>query len=164
MAKVRNAWAIFIVATCLLVFSATAHSSEKVKGVVKAVYEDVSFCQTIGEVLGKKDVCPKDTDKKLKSVVIVSSNDASVMPQKDQKIIVKFKGAGKSTGQLLATVEDGFKKEDVEKIKGNGTVILWKMGEKGPVMVIEAKEVLSPSKDTDAKIILKRKTPRVEGC
>ncbi len=164
MTKIRNAWAILIVAACLLAFSATAHSSEKIKGVVNAVYEDASFCQVTGKLLNKECVCPKDVDKKLKSVVVVQSKDASVMPQKDQKIIVKFKGAGKTTGQLLMTAENDLSKEDIEKIKGEGTVVLWKLGDKGPVMVIETKDVLKPSKDAAAKMILKKKTPKVEGC
>ena len=162
--QLRNAWAIFIAITCMLAFAASAHSSQKIKGKVSSAYENGSFCKVVGDLTKKQDVCPKDKDKQVASIVVVQAEESSITPDKGQKVIIKIKGMGKTTGKVVMLIDDKTSLEDVEKIGDNGSVILWKCGDNGNVMVIETKEVLKPEKDNDVKMILKKKAPKVEGC
>ncbi len=153
-------------ALILMVFflASGANASEKLKGKVEAAYKDQSICKVASDLAEKKDVCEKDAEVKVGSILVVSGKDSTTNLEEGQMVLLKIKGNGKTTGTVIAALKDTLKKGDLEKTEGKGTVVIWKNGEKGPIFILKAKKDVTAEKDTEVKMILKKKAPRVEGC
>ncbi len=141
-----------------------ANASQRLKGKVDAVYKDESICKVAGDLVAKKDICKKDADVKAGSILVVSGKDSAASLVEGQTVLLKIKGNGKTTGTVIAALKDILKKSDLEKSEGKGTVIVWKNGEKGPIFILKTKEDVTAEKDTEVKMIIKKKAPKVEGC
>ncbi|NPA94562.1 MAG: hypothetical protein GXO58_03950 [Thermodesulfobacteria bacterium] len=148
-----------------LVFMASAASaSQKVKGTVTALFKDGSVCQVASGMMARDKVCPEGVDKKVESAIMVDGNDCNIKPEKDQTVILKIKGLGKTTGEIIAVVKDELTNDDLEKVSEKGSLILWKNGNTGEIFLIKTKKPVTPEKGAQIKMILKKKVTRVEGC
>ena len=163
--RTKKRLGVFTALILTLFFLASgANASQRLKGKVEAAYKDESICKVAGDLVKKKDICEKDADVKAGSILVVSGKDSGPALEEGQTVLLKIKGNGKTTGTVITALKDTLKKSDLEKAEGKGTVIVWKNGEKGPIFILKAKEDVTAEKDTEVKMIVKKKAPKVEGC
>ncbi len=148
----------------LVFLASAADASQKVKGTVTAVIKDGSVCQVASGLMSREKVCPKGVDEKVESVIMVDSKACDIKPEKDQTVILKIKGIGKTTGEIIAVVKDELTKDDLSKVSQKGSLLLWKNGDTGQIFLIKSKKPVTPEKGAQIKMILKKKVTRVEGC
>ncbi len=147
----------------MFLLSGIGFASEKVKGDVNATFQNESLCKVATTLTGKSSVCKKDADKKVASIIAVSLEKETKGLKKDQTVIIKIKGCGKSTGKIVAVADGNVTSEETGAVKEDAPLMVLKNGKSGLVF-IEMSKPIKAENGAHVKIILKKSAPKVEGC